>query len=230
MTKTIVIVGAGETIGLSIARQFGAQGYKVGLIARRAEQLQALADELTKAGVGVVEARTADVTRPEELNAALDALRGELGPIDVLEYSPAIGFPNYKPVLQVDTEGARYAFDLLVGGAITAINNVLPDMLARKDGALLFTSGGAAINPIPFLANVGLVTAGLRNYLTNLHNALKPQGVYVGAIYVGGVMKRGTAVDPDKIAETFYQMAQKRDRSEEIVIGPPPPGAPPPGA
>jgi short-subunit dehydrogenase len=229
MAKTIVIVGAGKLIGLSVAREFGRKGFNVGLIARNEQNLTELVEELEIGDGAMVRARTADVADTQALNSALDWMRSEFGAIDVLEYSPAIGFPNYKPVLDVDTQGARYAFDLLVGGAVTAVTNVLPEMLARKDGALLFTSGGAALNPIPFLANVGLATAGLRNYLTNLHNALAPQGVYVGAIYVGGVMKRGTEVDPDKIAAKFFGMYSRRDKAEDVVIGPPPPGAGGPG-
>ncbi|MDR3512733.1 MAG: SDR family NAD(P)-dependent oxidoreductase [Caulobacteraceae bacterium] len=229
MTKTIVVVGAGKTIGLSVAREFGRHGFNVGLIARSADNLRDLREALATDVVGArVETCLADVTKANELNIALDWMREQFGSIDVLEYSPAIGFQNYKPALDIDTEGARYAFDLLVGGAVTAVRNVLPEMLERKDGALLFTSGGAALNPIPFLANVGLVSAGLRNYLTNLHNALAPQGVYVGAIYVGGVMKRGSEVDPDKIAAKFFEMYSKRDKAEDVVIGPPPPGGPPP--
>ncbi|CAH2905019.1 MAG: unnamed protein product [uncultured Paraburkholderia sp.] len=74
---------------------------------------------------------------------------------------------------------------------------------------------------------MGIATAGLRNYLSNLNAAVAAKGIYVGTIYVGGVMKRGTEVDPDKIAAKFFEMYTKRDRSEEIVLGPPPPKGPP---
>lgn len=228
MAKTIVIVGAGETIGFSVAREFGRRGFNVGLIARSPQNLQALADKLAAEGVNAVKVRAADVTRPAELQAALQEIKDEWGAIDVLEYSPAMGFKNYKPVMDVDGEVARAAFDLLVGGAIDAVKAVLPGMLERKGGALLFVSGVSAVNPIPFLANVGVASAGLRNYLGNLHGALSPQGVYVGAIYVGGVMKRGSPVDPDKIAATLFDMCERQDRAEEIVLGPPPPSGPPP--
>ena len=223
MSKTIVIVGAGETIGLSLAREFGGKGFNVGLIARSDDHLAGLVKTLGTTGVKSVKTRVADVTHADALNRALDELRMEFGSIDVLEYSPALGFQNYKPVHDVTTEVARYAFDVLVGGAVTAVRNVLPHMQARKDGALLFTSGAAALSPIPFLANVGIATAGLRNYLSNLRAALAPEGIYVGCVFVGGVMKRGTAVDPDKIAAKFFEMYTKRESGEEVVLGPPPP-------
>jgi short-subunit dehydrogenase len=228
MSKSIVIVGAGGTIGLSVAREFGRQGFNVGLIARKQNSLDKLVGDLAEGGVRSVKTAIADVTQPQELNAALDSLRATFGAIDVLEYSPAIGFPNYKATLDVSAENALYSFNVLVAGAITAVQNVLPEMSARKSGALLFTSGAAALAPIPFLANVGVATAGLRNYLANLSTALSPKGIYVGCIFVGGVMKRGTEVDPDRIAAKFFDMYTKRDRSEETVKGPPPPKGPPP--
>ena len=139
MAKTIVIVGAGSTSGFSIAREFGTRGFNVGLIARKQENLDKLVADLASAGVKSVKTRLADVTKASELDDALNGLRAEFGSIDVLEYSPALGFQNYRATADVTAENARYSFDVLVGGAISAIHNVLPDMLARKEGALLFT-------------------------------------------------------------------------------------------
>ncbi|MFQ6590995.1 MULTISPECIES: SDR family NAD(P)-dependent oxidoreductase [Pseudomonas] len=226
MAKTIVIVGAGGTMGLSIARQFGKNGYNVGLIARNQEKLSQLAADLAKDGVTNVSIRTADVLQQGQLTSALASLRYEFGSIDVLEYSPALGPQNYRSALDVTPELAQQASDLLVVGAIRAITSVLPAMRERKSGSLLFIAGGSAMKPIPPLANVGIATSGLRNYLTNLHGALKQDGVYVGAIYVGGIIKRGTEVDPDNIAAKLYEMHQTQDKHEDLVLGPPPPGAP----
>lgn len=228
MAKTLVIVGAGGTMGFSIARQFGKNGYNVGLIARNQEKLNQLVADLSKDGVTNVSTRTADVLQQEQLTSALASLRDKFGSIDVLEYSPALGPQNYRPALDVTPELAQQAFDLLVVGAIRAITAVLPEMRERKSGSLLFIAGGSAMKPIPPLANVGVATSGLRNYLTNLHGALKQDGVYVGAIYVGGIIKRGTEVDPDNIAAKLYEMHQTQDKHEDLVLGPPPPGAPGP--
>jgi NAD(P)-dependent dehydrogenase (short-subunit alcohol dehydrogenase family) len=228
MAKSIVIVGAGGTMGFSIARQFGKQGFNVGLVARKQANLDKLVADLAADGVKSVKTQLADVTKHDELKAAVAALRREFGSIDVLEYSPALGPQNYKPALDVTPEIALQAIQLLVIGALNAIHSVLPEMTSRKQGALLFTAGASALRSIPPLANVGVATAGLRNYLTNLSGALAPQGEYVGAVYVGGIIKRGTEVDPDKIAEKLYDMYTKRDKHEEVVLGPPPPGAPPP--
>ena len=59
-TKTALIVGAGPGIGASVARAFGALGYRVAVLARSADRLAGLVDELAAAGVDA-KAFTADV-------------------------------------------------------------------------------------------------------------------------------------------------------------------------
>ncbi|MCZ9343039.1 SDR family NAD(P)-dependent oxidoreductase, partial [Streptomyces sp. TRM76130] len=86
--STIAIVGAGPQLGRSIGRRFAAEGFDVALLARNRTRLQAVADDLADTGVRV-EVFPADVTDRPALHAALTAAEERLGPIDVLEYSPA---------------------------------------------------------------------------------------------------------------------------------------------
>lgn len=234
MAKTIAILGAGGTMGLAIATKFGKAGFNVGLVARRQENLDKLKSELADAGVTSVETVTGDVTDAAQIKSALATIKAKFGAIDVVEYSPALGPQNYRGATDVTYENALAPFDLIVGGAIKAVNEVMGDMLEKGDGGLLFVAGGSAIRPIPPLANIGIATSGLRNYLSNLHGALAQKGIYVGVIFVSGLIRRGTEVDPDEIAEKLYGMYVSRDKGEDVVTGPMPPppggaGGPPPG-
>lgn len=226
MAKTIAILGAGGTMGLAIATKFGKEGFNVGLVARNQDNLDQLKAQLAEAGVTSVVTATADITNPEQSKAALDAIKGAFGSLDVVEYSPAYGPQNYRGALDVTYENTIPAFELVVGGAIKTANLVVPDMVAAGDGALLFIAGGSALMPIPPLSNVGIAHSGLRNYVSNLHGALAPKGVYVGAIYVAGMIKRGTEVDPDDIAAKLFGMYQARDKVEDVVKPSMPPGGP----
>ncbi|UNO41540.1 SDR family NAD(P)-dependent oxidoreductase [Streptomyces sp. MST-110588] len=85
--KTLVVVGAGPGLGMGVARAFGRRGFRVGLIARTKEKLQALVDELTGLGV-TASAFPADIRDRQSLTAALDAVRNALGPVDVLAFGP----------------------------------------------------------------------------------------------------------------------------------------------
>jgi short-subunit dehydrogenase len=233
VAKTIAILGAGGTMGLAVATRFGKEGYNVGLVARRQENLDTLKSQLAEAGITSVKTATGDVTDAVQLKAALTAIKAEFGSIDVVEYSPALGPQNYRGAMDVTYENARAPFDLIVGGAIMAVNEVVGEMVEKGDGGLLFVAGGSAIKPIPPLANIGIATSGLRNYLSNLHGALASKGVYVGVIFVSGLIRRGTEVDPDEIADKLFAMFTARDKSEDVVTGPMPPppggaGGPPP--
>ncbi|SDE99206.1 hypothetical protein SAMN04488542_104146 [Fontibacillus panacisegetis] len=46
----------------------------------------------------------------------------------------------------------------------------LPDMLAKKEGALLFTTGLSSLYPMPMLGNLGIAMSALRNYVANLQS------------------------------------------------------------
>ena len=77
---SIIIVGAGPGLGLSLARQFGGHGFTVGLIARSREKLDQLTGVLAAQGI-TARGYPADVTDPAGLRAALDAARADLGPV-----------------------------------------------------------------------------------------------------------------------------------------------------
>ena len=84
---TFALVGAGPGLGLATARRFGAAGHTVALIARDAEKLDGLTADLPRDGIQARGYR-ADVLDVESLTAALYAAAADLGPIEILQYSP----------------------------------------------------------------------------------------------------------------------------------------------
>lgn len=102
--------------------------------------------------------------------------------------------------------------------ACCRLGQVLPEMLARGDGTLLLTTGVSSTIPAPFLANVGMAMASLRNWAHTLHAKLKPQGIYAGTVTIAsGVIPGGGEADPDAIGARYYSMYQQRDRVEEVI-------------
>jgi len=71
------------------------------------------------------------------------------------------------------------------------------------------------MHPLAMVGNGGIVMSGIRNYATNLHNELKEKGVFVGHLSIGTMIQVGTAGDPDVIADTWYNLFQKKDHFEE---------------
>lgn len=215
--KTLAIVGAGKGLGLSIAKSFGKRGFQVALVARNAAKLQVMVDELKADGI---EASyfVADIFNKEQIEQAMTNMKEKYGQIDVLEFSPTAG--NYPPtsVMELTAENARDAFEANVVSAIHVVNAVLPDMLARKEGALLFTSGLSAMYPVSMMGNIGIALSGLRNYVANLHTSLSTQGIFVGHRSLGLLIKEsgtGAINDPDVIAEMWYQAYVEKNVWEE---------------
>jgi len=105
--SVLAIVGAGAGMGLVIAKTFGANGYKVGLLSRNPAKLQPLVAEL--AGPGIEAAAFAlDVLDRASIAAGLAAVQQCFGRIDVLEFSPAgATLPlALRDGLAADSEGA----------------------------------------------------------------------------------------------------------------------------
>ncbi len=84
---SIVIVGAGPNLGLAVARRFGREGFAVGLVARTESRLVELGGQLRLDGITSAGA-AADIRDSPALAAAIARLADELGPVEVLEYSP----------------------------------------------------------------------------------------------------------------------------------------------
>jgi NAD(P)-dependent dehydrogenase (short-subunit alcohol dehydrogenase family) len=236
MTKTIAVVGAGPGIGLHVAERFGREGFRAALVARSQESLDGYVGKLAELGI---EARgfRADATDEADLVAALTAAEAAFGTIDVLEYSPIPSGEAMATPRNITVENLRPQLGFTIG-AVVAVQHVLPGMLARSDGALLFTSAVSAIEPFAFTANFAVAQTGIRSYAHSLHRDLAADGIYAGIVLVAGGVDKGDgsigpeprAVDPAlvaaspmsiigawEIADTFWSMYTERDRIEAVV-------------
>ena len=161
MPNSIIIVGAGPNLGAAVARRFGREGLAVGLVSRNAEKLATMTQTLTAAGLTAAYA-AADIRDPSALSTAIGSLAEQLGPVEVLEYSPLPAREFMKPVLETSVEEVRGPLEFSVLGAVAAATAVVQPMLDRGHGTILFTTGGAAINPYPLRAGVGISFAAHR--------------------------------------------------------------------
>lgn len=220
---TIVIVGAGPGLGLSLARQFGENGFTAGLVSRSRGKLDQLTSVLAEQAI-TARGYAADVTDPASLRAALDAARADLGPMDVLEYPPA---PTPESTLlgpldavDLTIEAVRPQLEYYLFGGITAVQAALPEMLKRGQGTIL-VSTGASSGPVthPPLGNIAAASAALRNWILNLHVALAPQGIYAAHIAIAAwIGKDGPKSDPDAIAGAYWDLYQQRTEPELFYL------------
>lgn len=101
---TLALIGAGPGLGQATARRFGREGFSLALISRTQANVDALDAELASEGI-TARGYAANARDPRALHAALDAAAADLGPIEVLQYSPVPAKEFMKPVLETTPDG-----------------------------------------------------------------------------------------------------------------------------
>lgn len=213
---SIIVVGAGSGVGLAVARRFSRDGANVGLIARSAQHLDELSSALHSEGVQC-EWIAADAGQPDQLRTAIRELVSRLGPADVLCYSPLPAVGLIRPVLQTGPEDLMASLSLSVGGAAAAVTELVPGMITRGAGSLLFTTGSGALRPHPDRAASAVGTTAETAYIALLHDALKPAGIRVVQLAVAGPVGSGAVHEPADVADALWA-ASREDSSGPLTV------------
>jgi short-subunit dehydrogenase len=201
----LLLVGAGPGLGVAVARRFAVGGYRVTLVARSNDKLADLVGSLSDTGAEVATIE-ADASDPEGPGARLAVLyRGERAP-GVIIYNAVMGAPDQLLSATVDHLQAAYAVDVI--SAIVVAQVAAPAMKAAGFGTMIVTGGGFADHPIPTLATVSLGKAALRSAATMLGADLEPDGIRVATLTIAGQIVAGTAFDPARIAERYWDVVQ----------------------
>lgn len=201
-----VVVGAGPSLGLAIARRFGREGFRVALLSRRAGRLQEYVDEIRNEGGEAIgfHANPADF---ETVHRAFDQVRAAFGEADVLIYNAAIARPT-QPA-ELDVSSAIYDFTVNVAGALVCAQEVIPSMRQRRHGTIIFTGGHLALEPRPQYASLGMGKAALRYLARSLGDELDVEGIHVAMVTVAGLVQAGTRFDPDLVAGSYWELYQQ---------------------
>jgi short-subunit dehydrogenase len=199
----LLLVGAGPGLGLAIARRFAVGRYRVTLVARRATRLRDLAGSLSDTGadIGTI---AADASDPDGLRARIIELYGEEGAPGVIIYNAVMGAPDQLLTASVAHLQTAYAVDVI--GAIVVAQAAAPAMKSAGFGTMIVTGGGFADHPIPALASVSLGKAALRSAATMLGEDMEPDGIRVATLTIAGQIVAGTAFDPERIAERYWDV------------------------
>jgi len=204
----LLLIGAGPGVGGAVARRFAEGGYHVTLVARSTDGLAKLADALSDTAA-VIDTLTADASDPEGLRATLASVYASGSAPGLLVYNASVLAPD--SLLTSDVAHLHETYDVDVVSAIVAAQVAGPAMQAAGGGTILFTGGGFADHPVPALATISLGKAALRSAATLLGADLAGDGVRVASITIAGQVVRGTAFDPDRIAETYWRIVQSDD-------------------
>ncbi len=182
MAKHVLITGASAGIGERLAHEFTRRGYAVGLVARRAPELERVAEDLRAQG-GEVAWRQADVTDLQGLTAAVHELEGELGPCEVLVANAGV-IGRYS-ARKHDAAMASWMMRINYEGAVNSVDAVLGGMLERGAGRLVVVSSVAGYRGLPKMQAYSASKAAVSNYWEGLRVELGPKGIACTAIHPG---------------------------------------------
>jgi short-subunit dehydrogenase len=192
--KVAVVTGASSGIGWALAKALAREGCRVGLMARREEQLKLLAAGIAAAG-GRAAFAVADVGDREAVVKAICSIRAELGPVDLMIANAGFGKPTMlNPVNIADVETT---FRVNVLGVVYSFAAVMPEMLARKTGRLVAISSIAGYRGLPGESAYCASKAAVNAYLDGLRIHLRGTGVAAMTVCPGFVTTPMTAqMDP----------------------------------
>ena len=198
--RHLLLIGAGPGVGASVVRRFGREGFRSTLIAR-GEGVEQLASELRDGGLEI-DVVVADIADLDGYRATLERIFGAPGAPGVAVFNAAL--PDPGEILDMTVGRLRTAYDVDVLGAVVAAQVAVPVLRAAGAGTLLFTSGGFADHPLPALASLSMGKAAMRSAATLVAAAVHDDGIHAATVTIAGSVVRGTAFDPDKIAELFW--------------------------
>jgi NAD(P)-dependent dehydrogenase (short-subunit alcohol dehydrogenase family) len=181
--RVVVITGASRGVGRALAETFAGMGARLGLVARSAEHLTAVADELSAAGADVM-AAPCDITDVAELGTAFERVSQRFGRVDSVivnaGISPAahrahnVTLAMWNDVLRVN----------LTGGFVTA-QAAYPHLARSGRGRLVFTTSVMACAPRRGLSAYTASKAGLEGLTRALAADWAGDAILVNAVSPG---------------------------------------------
>ncbi|RMG99356.1 MAG: SDR family NAD(P)-dependent oxidoreductase [Deltaproteobacteria bacterium] len=201
-----LITGASSGIGAATARRLAAEGYAVGLCARRRDRLEAVAAAIQDAG-GLAFAHACDVRDPAAAEACVDAVEDALGPVRVLVNNAGLG--RNAPLLEGPVEAWREMLDTNVLALCVMTRKATASMRAHGDEGHVVHIASMAAHRVPTGSGVYAATKfAVRALTEGLRRELRAAGsrIRVTEISPGFVETEFAEVywgDPGAAAETY---------------------------
>ncbi|OBF34037.1 oxidoreductase [Mycobacterium sp. ACS1612] len=193
----VVVTGASSGIGEQIAREFARRGYRLVLVARRADRLRQLAEDVG----GLAHVLPVDLSDRED-RATLPDQVAALGVVaDVLINNA--GLATLGAVADSDPRAELDLVEVDVAAVVDLCSRFVPDMVKRGRGAVLNVASVGAFGPVPGQASYGAAKAFVLSYTHALREELHGTGVSAATLCPGPV-KTGfgeAAGIPDEVAE-----------------------------
>lgn len=167
--RTAVVTGGGSGIGAAVVTRLRKDGHQVAIM-----DLNPCDDELSY---------VADVTDRGQIDAALTAIRAELGPVTILVN--AAGRDHFKRFTDITFADWQKIIDINLHGVFHTIQAVLPDMIEAGWGRIVNISSSSTHSGAPYMSSYVAAKSGVNGLTKSLALELGPAGVTVNAVPPG---------------------------------------------
>jgi NAD(P)-dependent dehydrogenase (short-subunit alcohol dehydrogenase family) len=226
-TKVVAVVGVGPGLGRALAVRFAQGGFSVALVARQDASLRPVQNEIEGFG-GAVRSYVCDATNEKSVGATFARIREELGAPEALLYNA--GAFKAGGILELSATDFEQAWRVNCLGALLTAQAVVPGMLERGGGSILYTGATASLRGSARFAGLAVGKFGLRALAQSMARELGPQGIHVAHVVIDGgidsprvrTMLPGrdpqTFLAPMAIAENYWNL-HAQDPSTRVHNG-----------
>ena len=215
MNKPVcAIIGVGPGNGVSFAKKFSEEGYRVAICSRNLDFLKNTTQEIENTYPFRYD--VLDLKTPFNV---FSEIKEELGPVNVLIYNAGAG--QFANIDKATVETFQSAWEVNARGLFLAVKAILPDMREASSGNIVVIGATASlrgnIGTVPFAS----AKAAQRSLAQSLAKQLGPENIHVSYVIVDGVIglertKKNMPytpdeffMDPDEIAQSVYFLTQQ---------------------
>lgn len=218
MSQTAVIAGVGPGLGAAIARKFANEGCHLALLSRSSPYIINLSNRLEEKGISVLPIPT-DITDSTQVEASFDQIREELGAPEILVNHA--GNAAWGNLSELTPDAFENAWRVCTLGAFLCVKQVVPDMLKKGNGTILFSGATSAVRGRAGAIAFSSAKYAMRGLASSLAREVGPQGIHVAHIIIDGVINTPNLreqyqfeegeplLEPDAIADTYWALIQQ---------------------
>ncbi|XP_057769019.1 uncharacterized protein LOC130989042 [Salvia miltiorrhiza] len=210
------IVGVGAKLGRSVARKFAHEGYTVAILARDLDRLSRFADEIAREEKAQVFAIRIDCSESRSIKEAFEGVLS-LGFVEVLVYN-AYHPVSWSPTAFADVRLDGFEKSLAVAsvGAFHCAQQVIPGMVERGRGTILFTGCAASLNGIAGYPDLCCGKFAMRALSQCLAREFQPLGVHVAHVIIDGLIGAPAPPPPRGSVSSSPQQSQRWAASSSV--------------
>lgn len=213
MSKVWIITGCSTGFGRELAKLTLKKGYKVGVTARNTDDIKDIVEGYPETALAV----KLDVTKPEEIKAAVEQVNQKFGQIDVLVNNAGIGY--FGAVEESEDSEVRHMFEINYFGLVNMTNAVLPTMRAQRSGHIINISSIGGLVGFPALGHYNATKFAVDGLSEALSKEVEPLGIKVTSVCPSGFRTDWAGRSANDSGNTIADYAKTAEVNKNNIRG-----------